>query len=531
MNSVINVAWQWMKDAERGWRQFWFAAVDPFPLAILRILNGLMLVYTHFTWGLKFNAFFGPNGWHSTELMNLWQRALPAPSFWWLIPPEHAWTAHLVCLGVLVAYTVGFLTPLTSVLSAAITISYAYRAELANFGLDQINAMLVTGIMVGPAGAALSVDRLLFGKRVDPANPTGASSRANLSMRLIQAHLSIMYLFAGMAKLQGPAWWDGRAVWMAVSNLEYQSGDATWLATMPWLMSLLTHVTIFWELTFLFGSQHRWWRPLYLAIGAGMHLGIGGFLGMWTFGLAMITAYVAFIPGATLRAWLGFAPAHDADMRDMRQSSSGLARVRPLSTTAFNALSNTSHLDASDGSSDSSVSFVNPTGEATTPRPSTVSALRGVNEPNRPFLGHTAANQELILIVDDRSTKDTALQESLLRHGYRCAVMSDARQVLAMAKRLGASGAIWNASEAAAETIGGMCREWKQAENSPAIVVLLTTSQLVRLPASPESDLCRVALTPCSVRDVRTTLESLLESRAQQLHRRARSPQTADDLA
>jgi membrane protein implicated in regulation of membrane protease activity len=36
-------------------------------------------------------------------------------------------------------------------------------------------------------------------------------------------------------------------------------------------------------------------RPIVIAIGIGMHLGIGIFLGMWTFGLSMIIANIAFV--------------------------------------------------------------------------------------------------------------------------------------------------------------------------------------------------------------------------------------------
>ena len=60
--------------------------------------------------------------------------------------------------------------------------------------------------------------------------------------------MCIIYLFAGTAKLTGPAWWDGTALWMALGNMEYQSLDMTWLADWPQMMNLMTHVTVFWEI-------------------------------------------------------------------------------------------------------------------------------------------------------------------------------------------------------------------------------------------------------------------------------------------
>ena len=73
---------------------------------------------------------------------------------------------------------------------------------------------------------------------------------ANFTLRLIQIHMCIIYFFAGASKLQGTAWWNGQAMWMVLGNLEYQSIDMTWLAWHPWAIELLSHFTVFWELTF-----------------------------------------------------------------------------------------------------------------------------------------------------------------------------------------------------------------------------------------------------------------------------------------
>jgi hypothetical protein len=135
------------------------------------------------------------------------------------------------------------------------------------------------------------------------------SASANVALRLIQLHLCIIYLWAGLGKLQGEAWWTGDAIWLALANQEYQSMDMTWLASFPRLLELLTHATIFWELSFsalVWPKATRW---VMLSIGAMMHLGIGMFLGMWTFGSIMIFSYVSFASGAWLRQRFGVAVA------------------------------------------------------------------------------------------------------------------------------------------------------------------------------------------------------------------------------
>ena len=46
-----------------GWNRFWFNPVDPATLSLIRILAGLMLLYTHLVWSLDLEAFFGKKSW------------------------------------------------------------------------------------------------------------------------------------------------------------------------------------------------------------------------------------------------------------------------------------------------------------------------------------------------------------------------------------------------------------------------------------------------------------------------------------
>jgi len=57
----------------------------------------------------------------------------------------------------------------------------------------------------------------------------------------------------------------------------------------------LTHVTVCWEASCCVLVWPRLARPIVLAIAAGVHLGIGAFLGMWTFGLAMLIGNASFV--------------------------------------------------------------------------------------------------------------------------------------------------------------------------------------------------------------------------------------------
>lgn len=286
-----------------AWDRFWFTPADLATLSLIRILAGSMLLYTHLVWTLDLDAFFGQSSWLSAGALESMPRSGFAWSYLWLCDtPWKLGMAHAVALAVLACFTLGIWTRVTSVLAWIVTVSYANRVPMALFGLDQVNGMLAMYLMLGPSGAAFSLDRALAGRRLGRCLPPARPSvSANVAIRLIQLHLCVIYLFAGLSKLQGPAWWNGTAFWGAVANLEYQSVDLTWLVNYPVIVNVLTHATILWEASYCALIWPRITRPVILLLAVATHVGIGMCLGMMTFGLAMLIANAAFIPPELVR--------------------------------------------------------------------------------------------------------------------------------------------------------------------------------------------------------------------------------------
>lgn len=283
------------------WDRFWFQARDPYSLAIMRILAGGMLLYSHLVWGMQLQAFFGSAGWNNAGIVQTMQSDSYALSFWWYVPDAWLMPVHVVCCLVLAMFFLGAFTRVTSVLAWLIAVSYAHRAMLANFGLDQILSVLILYLTLAPCGQYLSIDAWRRRWSSGQANKVSPSVMANVACRLVQCHLCVMYLFAGLSKLQGISWWNGDAVWETLANYEYQSLDMTFLAAIPFVTHLATHATVAWEISFSALVWNRYLRPFVILIGTSMHLGIGMFLGMWTFGLTMMFGYVTFIPSHRLR--------------------------------------------------------------------------------------------------------------------------------------------------------------------------------------------------------------------------------------
>ena len=305
MKLVVDYLRELCAAALDGWNRFWFTPGDIATAAVIRICAGAMLFYTHLVWTKELAAFFGPDGYIPVEATRtFYGDSYPyAFSYWWSITsPTVMWSIHLAGLVVQAMFTVGLFTRITGVLNFVIAVSYVNRAAGALFGLDQINVMLATYLMLAPCGDAYSLDRWLAARRAGRPLPRAVPTvSANIAVRLIQLHMCVIYFFAGLGKLQGESWWFGDALWGAAANLEYQTVDLTWLAHYPTMTAVLTQGTAYWELFFCVLVWPRITRPLMMFVALPLHLGIGVCMGLMTFGLIMPVGVLSFVDPLFMR--------------------------------------------------------------------------------------------------------------------------------------------------------------------------------------------------------------------------------------
>ena len=318
-------------------------------------------------------------------------------------------------------------------LALAVVVSYANRAPLAMFGLDQINVMLTLYLCLGPCGAALSVDRWLARRRGESAAPTPHAA-ARLSLRLVQCHMCVIYFWAGVSKLQGVSWWTGDAVWRAAANYEYQQLPLTWLAYAPWLFQLATVSVWIWEIAFPFLVWRPKLRAPMLLVGVAMHIGIGMFLGMWTFGLVMTFAYVAFLPPEfvhrCLRRWRGDGGPHVA------AASGGPNPELPVEGGPESAMP-----------AGAGAAVVTPDGEAAAlPSPDAQLGSRRLQaaEQASQSLVQDAVGDGLVVFLDRSSRRRCDMIQHLEAAGFRCVGVDAWPECLAVAQTLRPAALIFN---------------------------------------------------------------------------------------
>jgi hypothetical protein len=271
-------------------------------------------------------------------------KGAPLWSIWFHVTDPGAMMAvQVVVLIVAFLFVIGFCTRVTSALTWFAALSYIHRAQASLFGVDTMMTILLLYLMIGPSGAALSVDRLLarwwararprvvgrwraFWNRGSPGEQAaiapGACSpqprpsvSANLAIRLLQVHVCFIYGSAGLAKLGGQAWWEGTAVWYTLANFEFAPVQYGWYIELlravggtAWLfyltMTAASLFTLFFEIGYPFLIWHPRTRWLFLWMAIILHGLIGMFMGLKTFSLLMLTMNLAFVPTETVKAVL-----------------------------------------------------------------------------------------------------------------------------------------------------------------------------------------------------------------------------------
>lgn len=310
-----------VRTTSRAWNRFFFTPADPTSLGLIRILVGALAFWSLLVYGLDLPDFLGSNAWANPDAVQRVQGTrLPyAWSFWFHVPESLLRPVWLLSLATLALFVVGLFSRVTAVLAWVIVVSTVRRAPVSLFGFDQVvSTLLLYLAFTGAGGQALSFDRFFqrwrtnrvawSRRRRDGHVPltSGLPSptvSANLALRLIQLHICLIYAMAGLAKLQGPAWWNGMALWGTFASAEFRVIDFTWLAMYPWLLNALTHASLAIEISYPVLIWVRVLRPLMLALIVALHLGIGlSAPGLLVFSLAMLAGNLAFVSGPWLRS-------------------------------------------------------------------------------------------------------------------------------------------------------------------------------------------------------------------------------------
>ena len=214
------------------WTRFWFAPSHPLSLHAIRILFGILLLCWLLPFAGYIHDFFGLDGWFDRAAYAEASQGggglfdTQSWSLLFLVGQQPAaltafyWSSILV----IVLFTLGFFTRITSILTWLIVISFTAN-PLVEVDTDVFLRLIAFYLMISYVLLDLTTPDLpLWVRILSPfnhgpmavlkADPTsGKSSAVTVAMRLLQVHFAVALVMMGLFKLQLAEWWGGVTFW------------------------------------------------------------------------------------------------------------------------------------------------------------------------------------------------------------------------------------------------------------------------------------------------------------------------------
>lgn len=278
-----------------------------FQLAILRIgvaLTVLIKVFAEFS---DLDMLFSQHGIIqdilSRPLQISYSLSLPAVIDLFHIQNEHLFLSCLYILFAIAAFSllIGFKSRLSALICLLIHMMVFNGYNLIAFGFDGFLFSLLFYTLMFPVGKVYAID-VLTGKRDNHIDP----KELNLYLKIMQIHLCIVYLTAGVSKYGGQEWMDGTAIWKAINQPQfytYFTPAIKSLASNTLVCALLTWGTLFAEIFFSVLIWVKWGkiRVIMLLSIVLMHIFIGAVMGLQLFAWIMIVFDLSAFAGVLLR--------------------------------------------------------------------------------------------------------------------------------------------------------------------------------------------------------------------------------------
>lgn len=305
---------------------YWLGGVDPRPLALFRIVFGLVLLFDLASRAGDLQDWFGSQG-----VLPLAAGNPPVSLFSLSDQPAAIWA--LFALGTLttLSFTLGFHTRWSGFAAWLLFLSFFRRNNLCDDGGDCIARVLLLFSCFADLGACWSLD--------ERAGRTSAASVPALPLRLLQLIIAAFYFAVARNKLLG-GWGTGNLLYQTLQLPGFARPSASLLLSHPSLCLLLNHATYVTELAIPVFAFLPWRtrqaRIACLATSIGLQAGIALFMKPGIFQPVMIAAALLWVPPGWLERLPGRKPQlAEAPVSLPRKAVAGLAAVLTLLVISY----------------------------------------------------------------------------------------------------------------------------------------------------------------------------------------------------
>ncbi|MFM7136064.1 MAG: hypothetical protein ACKO1M_03205 [Planctomycetota bacterium] len=262
--SGVDRATSGLAAAGSAWLAFWFTPADPRPLAMVRILTGLLGLALAGSYAADLEAWFGPGGMLPASVAG---QSGPPPSLFAVAASPFALKLLFgVLVAAIMAVTLGLAGRLACLVAAVLWAGLLNRGPVLVGPADDCLAVLLWCLVVGPSGAVWSLDRWIGCRRGAP--PPTASPWGRVALGLVRVHAVAIAVSLLLAQLKGDAWWDGTAAWWLTARSQSRLVDLTGLYRgSEYLMNLVTHAIVAFEILFAGGLWFDATRRIVARVG------------------------------------------------------------------------------------------------------------------------------------------------------------------------------------------------------------------------------------------------------------------------
>ena len=284
-----------MFSSKKLWNDFWFQPNS------VQFLGSVLFVF-YFIRFLSFDTYYSDDGFLPLSELGKYDlnfnyyildyvQMLPSEALFYVL--------HILFLILLLALSLGLLPRWATLLTFFIHVLFLHRNPLINYGVDYYATYFLFYLSFIQHSQFFSLK---------PKKQT-IDIFTSVGFRLLQIQLVVAYAYAGFEKLKGQTWWEGKAVWNSVINPQISTFDFSWMSHIPFIVAVLSFMTIIFEVyapVAFFSSKAR---RLWLVLGFGFHIGILLTLNIPFFALVMTAGLLIFVKDEELDQFLSFCKA------------------------------------------------------------------------------------------------------------------------------------------------------------------------------------------------------------------------------
>jgi Vitamin K-dependent gamma-carboxylase len=282
------------KSFAEAWNSFFFAEQSPIPIALFRIIYAVLVIATAMLLHSDWLAWYGPHSWISAATMHVVEPGRRLNLFSVIPQTDFAITAFFwVFIAAAICLMLGLFTRASSIIVFLCLTSIDQRNLFVLHGGDTFLRVAGFFLIFAPAGAAISIDRLLrirSGKESAEIRP-----RAPWAQRMIQLELALLYLVSFWWKMKGGAWIEGSALYYVFHLDEFQRFPIPQFLLHPAVLRVGSWLALAVEFslgTLIWIKKFRY--PL-LLIGVVFHLSLEYSINVPMFQWDVLSAYILFI--------------------------------------------------------------------------------------------------------------------------------------------------------------------------------------------------------------------------------------------